>query len=107
MVELRAPALGRGFAILDLLAKEPGLTFTEIRKRLNLPKSSAHHLVSCLVDLGMLLQQTDGGFVLGLRLFELGAAAAGESLPGVVSNVVSFPGGPAVQARPSDREFRF
>jgi DNA-binding IclR family transcriptional regulator len=72
------PALGRGFAILDLLAKEPGLSFTEIHKRLGLPKSSAHHLVASLVDLGMLQCQADGGYVLGLRLFELGAAAAGQ-----------------------------
>lgn len=69
------PALIRGFAILDLLAKEPGLTFTDIHTRLHLPKSSAFHLVATLCRLGMLQSQSGGRYVLGLRLFELGAAA--------------------------------
>lgn len=78
MAETSVPAVERAFAILDLLSKEPGLTFTEVHTRLSLPKSSTHHLVTSLIDLGMLRQQNDGGFVLGLRLFELGATAAGQ-----------------------------
>lgn len=73
------PALIRGFAILDLLAREPGLTFTEIHTRLGLPKSSAFHLLATLCGLGVLQSQPDGRYGLGLRLSELGAAAAGQS----------------------------
>ena len=78
MAGTTAPALGKGFAILDLLAKEPGLTFTEIQNRLSLPKSSAHRLVASLVEIGALRCDADGRYVLGLRLFELGAAAVGQ-----------------------------
>jgi len=78
MKDAGVPALGRGFAILDLLAKEPGLKFSEIQTRIGLPKSSTHLLVASLVELGVLRQQAEGGFVLGLRLFELGAAAVGQ-----------------------------
>ncbi len=73
------PALVRGFAILDLLAREPGLTFTDIHTRLALPKSSAFHLLATLCDLGVLQSQPDGRYGLGLRLSELGTAAAGQS----------------------------
>ena len=72
------PALIRGFAILDLLAREPGLTFTDIHTRLRLPKSSAFHLIGTLCRLGVLQAQPDGRYGLGLRLSELGAAAAAQ-----------------------------
>jgi DNA-binding IclR family transcriptional regulator len=70
------PALTRGFAILDLVAKNPGLDFTAIRGRLGLPKSSTHNLLSTLSQLGLLRMRPDRGFVLGLKLTELGALAA-------------------------------
>ncbi|MDR3537592.1 MAG: IclR family transcriptional regulator [Acetobacteraceae bacterium] len=71
-----APALTKGFAILDLIANEPGLGFAAIRKRLGLPNSSCHHLVSTLCQLGALTMRRDRGYVLGLRLFELGSMAS-------------------------------
>ena len=49
-----APALTKGFAILDLIAREPGLGFAEIRDRLALPNSSCHHLIATLCQLGAL-----------------------------------------------------
>ena len=73
-----APALTKGFAILDLIAKEPGLGFAAIRNRLGLPNSSCHHLISTLCQLGALQMQPNRGYVLGLRLFELGSIAAGQ-----------------------------
>ncbi len=73
-----APALTKGFAILDLIAQEPGLGFAEIRDRLGLPNSSCHHLISTLCQLGALQVRADRGYVLGLRLFELGANAANQ-----------------------------
>jgi DNA-binding IclR family transcriptional regulator len=73
-----APALTKGFAILDLIAREPGLGFAEIRDRLGLPNSSCHHLIATLCQLGALQVRADRGYVLGLRLFELGANAANQ-----------------------------
>lgn len=71
-----APALTKGFAILDLVAQEPGITFAGIKSRLGLPNSSCHHLITTLCGLGALQQQANRGYTLGLRLFELGAIAA-------------------------------
>ncbi|MCS0503231.1 IclR family transcriptional regulator [Ancylobacter mangrovi] len=73
-----APALSKGFAILELLAEEPGLRFAEIRARLGLPGSSCHHLINTLCQLGALQMNEQRGYVLGLRLLELGALAAGQ-----------------------------
>lgn len=73
-----APALTKGFAILDLIASEPGLGFAAIRDRLGLPNSSCHHLITTLCQVGALQAQSDRGYVLGLRLFELGALAANQ-----------------------------
>ena len=73
-----APALTKGFAILDLIALEPGLGFAEIRERLGLPNSSCHHLIATLCQVGALQVRPDRGYVLGLRLFELGANAANQ-----------------------------
>ncbi|MFT4173345.1 MAG: IclR family transcriptional regulator [Rhodocyclaceae bacterium] len=73
-----APALTKGFAILDLVAREPRLSFAAIRNRLGLPNSSCHHLVTTLCQLGALQQQPDRTYLLGLRLFELGTIAAGQ-----------------------------
>ncbi len=73
-----APALSRGFAILDLIARKPGLSFAEIRNQLDLPNSSCHHLISTLCQVGALQLQANRGYVLGLRLFELGSIAANQ-----------------------------
>ena len=73
-----APALTKGFAILGLVAQEPGLSFAAIRTKLGMPNSSCHHLVTTLCRLGALQMQPDRGYVLGLRLFELGSIAASQ-----------------------------
>jgi len=68
----RVPALVRGFAVLDLIAREPGLDFTAIHRRLELPKSSTHQLLATLVGLGAIRPLPNGGYTLGLRMLELG-----------------------------------
>ncbi len=75
-MHLPVPALCKGFDILAVVAKRPGIGFTDIRKALNLPKSSAHTLLLTLKGVGALHKEADGGYVLGLRLFELGSMAA-------------------------------
>jgi len=72
------PALPKAFAILDLVARESGIGFTAIQKTLGLPKSSVHQLIATLRDLGALQQTSDGGYLLGLKLSELGAVAASQ-----------------------------
>lgn len=74
----KVPALKKGFDILGLVSKRPGIGFTAIRTELKLPKSSAHTLLLSLRELGALYQRPDGGYVLGLRLFELGSIAANQ-----------------------------
>ena len=73
-----APALSKGFAILELVAQQPGLSFSAIKTALGLPSSSCHHLVTTLCRLGALQMQSNRGYVLGLRLFELGSIAANQ-----------------------------
>ncbi len=78
MEKMGVPALFKGFGILDLIANEPGLGFAAIQQRLGLPKSSCHLLIASLCRLGVLQMQADRSYVLGLRLFELGAQAANQ-----------------------------
>lgn len=69
-----APAVTRATAIMGLLAERGGpLGLSFIARELDLPKSSVANLCSTLVD-GGLLRSTDGGFALGQRLAQLGAA---------------------------------
>ncbi len=68
------PAVVRAVAILGLLAdeREP-LGISDIARRLELPKSSVANLCGALVDTE-LLRARPGGFSLGQRLAQLGAA---------------------------------
>jgi DNA-binding IclR family transcriptional regulator len=75
---LKVPALGKGVALLEVIAREPGLGFTAIQERLGMPKSSTHHLISTMCELGLIKRRSVGGYGLGLKLFEL-AGIANES----------------------------
>jgi DNA-binding IclR family transcriptional regulator len=75
---LKVPALGKGVALLEAIAREPGLGFTGLQERLGMPKSSTHHLISTMCELGLIKRRPLGGYGLGLKLFEL-AAIANES----------------------------
>jgi IclR family acetate operon transcriptional repressor len=64
--------LERVFAILDCFsAEQPELTLAELASRTTIPKPTVHRLAKVLVD-QRLLNRTDAGFRLGIRLFELG-----------------------------------
>lgn len=76
--DLKVPALGKGIAILEVIAREPGLGFAGIQERLGMPKSSTHHLISTMCALGLIKRRPSGGYGLGLKLFEL-AGIANES----------------------------
>lgn len=70
------PALPKAFRILDLVAREGGIGFAAIQKRLDLPKSTTHQLLAALCDIGALQTTPEGGYLLGLKLCEYGAIAA-------------------------------
>ena len=75
---LKVPALGKAVALLEAIAREPGLRFTGIQERLGMPKSSTHHLISTMCKLGLIKQRSLGGYGLGHKLLEL-ASIANES----------------------------
>ena len=62
-------------ALLDLLAREAGLNFTGIQDRLGMPKSSTHHLISTMCELGLIKRRSLGGYGLGTKLLELASIA--------------------------------
>ncbi len=72
---LKVPALGKAVALLEAIAREPGLRFTAIRERLGMPNSSTHHLISTMCELGLIKQRPAGGYGLGLKLLELASIA--------------------------------
>lgn len=60
------PALTRAHALLDMIAAaELPLSVSEIARRLDLPKSTAHGLCTTLANLGLLSRRPDGGFIMG------------------------------------------
>lgn len=64
--------LERVFALLDCFTVDvPELTLAELSSRTGLPRSTVHRLTRLLAE-QRLLNRTDTGFSLGIRLFELG-----------------------------------
>lgn len=64
--KLPSPAVGRAAAILDCIAHAGGpLSFTELAKLLQLPKSSLHGLCNTLVQLNLLTRLDSGLLSLG------------------------------------------
>lgn len=66
------PSLRKAILILDLIGRRGRLPFSTIQKTLDLPKSTTHQLLKALTDVGALQVQTDGGFMLGPKICELG-----------------------------------
>ncbi|MFI7301497.1 IclR family transcriptional regulator [Streptomyces sp. NPDC050121] len=65
--------LARGLGILRVFrAGESELTFSDISRRANMPKATAHRIIAELVSEGM-LERSEKGFRLGMGLFMLGA----------------------------------
>jgi DNA-binding IclR family transcriptional regulator len=73
-----APPVGsvvRALRILQLVAEaEKPLTLTEIGHELKIPKSTAHGILRDLVEESFLAPAEPGGFVVGLKAFEVGSA---------------------------------
>ncbi len=70
----KAPAVTRAIRVLQLLASvEPGMSLSDIARRLQLPKSSTAHLCAALDD-GGLISRSELGYELGWGTVELAAA---------------------------------
>lgn len=72
---LKVPALGKAVALLETLAREPGLAYTGIQERLGMPKSTTHHLISTMCELGLIKRNSLNGYGLGIKLLELASIA--------------------------------
>jgi len=72
------PAVERGLAILELVARSRnGLTFSQVCRHLDFPKSSIHCLLVTFERLGYLQRlESSGRFVAGLNLVRIGTAAS-------------------------------
>ncbi len=66
----------RALRVLEVFsAAEPVLTLTEISRLSHLPLTTAHRLVNELAEWGALERSSDGGYRIGLRLWEVAALA--------------------------------
>lgn len=72
---LEVPAVGKAIALLETIAHERGLRFTDIHERLGMPKSSTHRLISTMCKLALIRERSSGGYDLGHKLLELASIA--------------------------------
>lgn len=78
-----APAVDRTVAVLNLLAAHPDTAFSlsELCRRLDINKATAHAMLTALSDSGFLLRNPrDKSYTLGPALIALGSAAAARRL---------------------------
>ena len=77
MNENKVQSLQKAMDLLDILsASDGGLRLGAIAERSGYPKSTVHALLSTMRDRGLVAQQDDGSYALGIRLFEYGAAVS-------------------------------
>lgn len=68
--------IDRAFRMLDAFdGRHRRLTITELARRADLPLSSAHRLAERLADWGAIERESDGRYVVGLRLYEVASLA--------------------------------
>jgi DNA-binding IclR family transcriptional regulator len=75
--DFRLPAVDRAMNLFELLARsQNGMTLSELSRKLNMPKSSAHYLIYTLVSRGYVQRGGDGRhYMLGLRLADVVSAS--------------------------------
>ncbi|MDR7416993.1 MAG: IclR family transcriptional regulator [Armatimonadota bacterium] len=83
-------SLLRGLQVLEILARDPELSLTEIARRAHLPFSTTHRLLETLCRRGFVTQpEASGRYRLGLKAFEVGIAfLASHRLPEVARPVM-------------------
>lgn len=63
-------------AVLDLLAANAPLAFSEIGRELGIAKSTLHRILAVLVDRGWVVRDSDGCYDLGIRALRLGSRSS-------------------------------
>ncbi len=75
----RLPAVDRAMNLLELLAvSRNGLTLSELSRKLDIPKSTAHYLIYTLSTRGYVQRTTNGRHSLGLRLTGIASQSRAE-----------------------------
>lgn len=72
MIETLTPAVDKSMRIFELLARQPGATFSQIQQGTALPKSTTSSLLASLAAHG-LVRNERGRYSLGLRWYEYGS----------------------------------
>lgn len=68
-------SLDRALALLELIAREDGLTLTELAQRAGVPPSTAHRILSTLEAHNYVLHEEERGlWLIGVRAFEVGSS---------------------------------
>jgi len=78
--DFRLPSVDRAMNLFELLANaQRGMTLSELSRKLNIPKSTAHYLIHTLVTRGYVQRGTDGRhYLLGLRFSSIASASPAE-----------------------------
>ncbi len=75
--ESKVKSLDKALTLLDLLAAhDGGMKLSELSQAAGFPKSTAHALLSTMRDRGVVSQLDTGAYILGIKLFEYGAAVS-------------------------------
>jgi IclR family KDG regulon transcriptional repressor len=77
----RLPAVDRAMSLFELLAdSQTGLTLSQLSRKLDIPKSTAHYLLHTLYTRGYVQREADGHrYSLGLRLADVAHTDSAES----------------------------
>src|ERR1039458_2088206 len=77
----RLPAVDRAMSLFELLAdSQTGLTLSQLSRKLDIPKSTAHYLLHTLYTRGYVQREADGHrYSLGLRLADMAHVDTAES----------------------------
>lgn len=74
--ESSVSVVGRVLAVFDAFSPQrPVLTLSELSRRAGLPLSTTHRIVGALAEHGALERDADGGYRVGLRLWEIASLA--------------------------------
>ncbi|GEM_PF-3037457 len=66
-----APALARGLTVLEIIAKEKAIGFTELKEQMGLHATTLNRLLKVLVEKEYLRKDYNNRYTLGLSLFNL------------------------------------
>lgn len=73
----KVKSLSKAITILDVLSTESnGISLNRISEKTGYPKSTVHALLSTMRDRGVVKQNENGAYALGIKLFEYGCAVS-------------------------------